>query len=95
MPIIKLTVCFHYETDEQRSELTNWYRWGEQEHYFNSNCISHFKECRHATKDMQKMTQNKENFNTLMWLSGEESFYRIKETPEQILQKIKEITNAA
>lgn len=90
MPIIKLTVCFHYETDEERSEFTNWYRWGEQEHYFNSNCISHFKECRHATKDMQEMTQNKENFNTLMWLSGEESFFRIKETPEQILQKIKE-----
>ena len=52
--MIKLTVCFPYETEEIKDPFlnTHWYKWKEREEYFNPDYIINFKACNHTTKDL-------------------------------------------
>ena len=88
--MIKLTVCFPYETEEIKDPFnrTHWYKWDEREEYFNPDYIINFKACNRAPKDLQAMCLNNENFNTIMFVEGVKDSVRIKETPKQIAEKI-------
>ena len=87
MSIIKLHVCDLCTTDKVQNSAINtcWFEWREHEHYFNIDHIIHFKRHIPNTK-LEKDFINIENFNTLLWIYGNEEPYKIKETVEQIIE---------
>lgn len=96
MAIIKLHECYLIDSDQMRDVFNKipWSRWIEKEIYVNTNYIIKFKECHHASKTLQEYALNKENFHSLLWICGEEKdYYRIKETPKQIMKLIEENEN--
>lgn len=92
MAIIKLHVCDLYKTDKIQDYSLNlyWTEWRYQEHYFNTEYITHFRQYIPDTTKAQEGVLNTENCNTLLWVANDEKqLYRIKETTKQIMKLIK------
>lgn len=96
MAIIKLHVCDLYKTDQIRDYRLNiyWTEWRYQEHYFNTEYITHFRQYIPDVTKASEGVLNTENCNTLLWVANDEKqLYRIKETPKQIMKLIGEKKN--
>lgn len=90
--MIKLTVCYFYESDEIKDYLrqTKWYKWAKQSHYFNPDYIIHFQEAHKLPTNEQEWVLGDAPFNSVLWLNGIKEKYYIEETQEQIMKLIKE-----